>query len=165
MRSCLVSRGFESGEVERGTSVYNALRPHSAAVTSDDTLNRREPYAGAFERLRTVQALEHAEQFMDVLHVETHAIISHEDNDLARLAVGAPDLDLGLCPRGRELDGVGNEIDQRKPQHRAVTMDIGQRADPPNDLALFVSSLDFTHRFSYQLIQADERIPRLGAPY
>ena len=64
---------------------------------------------------RPVEALEYAEKLFHVLHVETDAIVLDEHDDLVLLAIAASDLDLRLRPRARELDRVGNEVDQRKP--------------------------------------------------
>src|SRR5215813_1653171 len=120
MRSCLTPRGFGGREVEGGAPVHDALCPDSAPVTGDDTLHGGEPDSGALEHFGAVEPLEHAEQLRYVPHIEPDAIVPHEDDDLLLIAVGAADLDLGLRARARELDGVGEEIDEDEPQHRAV---------------------------------------------
>ena len=77
--------------------------------------------------------------------------------------VDAADLDLGLRPRPRELDGVRDEIDQGEPQHRAIAVQAGQCADLPGDVALRCLAPNLVDGLSRQLVQADERVPRFGA--
>ena len=44
----------------------------------DDALNGRESNSGAFKLFGEMQTLKHAEQLVDVLHVEAGAVISDE---------------------------------------------------------------------------------------
>src|SRR5258706_16264000 len=65
-------------EVERGPAIDLGFGPHPATVGQDDALDDRQPDPGAFVVLCAVQALEHAEQLVDVTHVEPGPVVAHE---------------------------------------------------------------------------------------
>ena len=43
-----------------------------------NALDRGQTYSSSFKRLRWVETLEHAEEFIQILHVEADSIISNE---------------------------------------------------------------------------------------
>jgi hypothetical protein len=63
------------GEIERSAFIQFRRYPHPASVFVKDALHRRQTDARAFKIFRTVQPLEHAEQFVGIFHVEADAII------------------------------------------------------------------------------------------
>jgi hypothetical protein len=89
-------------------------------------LNRSQSNASAFKLASLVQALKHAEQFVRISHIKAHSVVPHEYYQVICVSVGAADLDFGLRARARELDRVGNKVNQHKPQHRTVSIEIGQ---------------------------------------
>src|SRR3982751_3266751 len=62
-------------EAEGRALAHRALCPDRPAVALDDPLHVGQADARAFEFLGLVQPLEHAEQLVDVLHLEAHAVI------------------------------------------------------------------------------------------
>src|SRR5918997_106833 len=105
------------GEEEGGALADVALGPHHAPVTLHDALDRREPYAGALEVLRRVQALERAEELGRVGHVEPDPVVADVVDRApvrdAELHDGAPLL-LG------ELERVAQQVLERDPQQAGV---------------------------------------------
>src|SRR5258706_10320667 len=152
-------------KIEGGASIHYALGPDPAAMAGHNALNRGQSDTGTLECFWEVQALEHAEQFVHVFHVKTHAIVSDEHHDLILISAYACHLDLGLPPSAREFDGVGKEIDQRKSQHRAVAMQTGQCADFPHDIAPVGLPPDFFYDVIYDFPHADQCVLRLGSSY
>src|ERR1700756_566314 len=69
-------------EIEGRTSIHCSLRPNPASMPVDDALYSGQPYPGAFEFFRPVQALKHAKKLIDVLHLESRAVVPHEHLDL-----------------------------------------------------------------------------------
>ena len=128
-----------------------------------DTLNRGQPDAGTFKRLGRVETLEYTEQLVYVFHVKSDSIVSNEDHHLILFLVLASDFDFGLRARAREFHGIRNQIDERQPQHRAVSIPGGQAANLPDDIAPVRLLPDFGQSFLHQLVQADHRLVGLGA--
>ena len=58
----------------------HSLGPDLAAVPVDDALNGGQSYPGAFEFFGPVQTLKHAEEFVDVLHVEARPVVPDENS-------------------------------------------------------------------------------------
>ena len=54
---------------------------------------------------------------MRVLHVESRTIIPNENDQFIRIPLGASDGDFGLWPLARELDRIGNEVDENESKH------------------------------------------------
>src|SRR3984893_598528 len=67
-------------EVECRALINRRFGPDSPAVAMDDALHDREADAGAFEILRAMQPLEHAEQLVGVSHIEASTIVADEDD-------------------------------------------------------------------------------------
>ena len=66
---------FGDGEGKGGALAGHAERADSAAVPFDDAAHIGQPDAGSLEVLHPVQALEHAEQLVRIVHAEAHAIV------------------------------------------------------------------------------------------
>src|SRR5512141_2517556 len=62
------------GKIERRPLVDPALRPHPSAVACDNALDDGKADPGTFEFIHAMQALEHAEQLADKLHIEADTI-------------------------------------------------------------------------------------------
>jgi hypothetical protein len=56
-------------------------------VSRNNALDCGEPNTCAFERLLGMQALENAEQFLLIIHIETDSVVFHEHNYLIFPAV------------------------------------------------------------------------------
>ena len=65
-------------EIKRRAFFGFRLRPDAPAVTVDDALDGCQPDAGAGKFTRRVQALERAEEFVCVRHIEASAVIFYE---------------------------------------------------------------------------------------
>src|SRR5690242_20838900 len=97
------------GKEERRAAVHLAVRPDTAAVPLDDALRQGQPDAGALELVGAMQPLKHAEQLVDVAHVEPHPVVPHEVDDRLSLAP-RPDLDLRIGTAASELEGVADQV-------------------------------------------------------
>src|SRR5262249_60631226 len=97
---------FRQREIKRHAFVDRTLGAPLAAMPMDDALNGREADSRAFELFREVQALEHAEQLVDMLHVESGAVVPHEYLHLADVVAHAADLDYSRAAVASEFDGV-----------------------------------------------------------
>src|SRR4030067_3062358 len=73
--SMFMIRPLRQGEVEGGSPVDLAFHPDASTVAMDDALNDGQPDAGAFVLIRAVQPLEDSEEFVDIGHVETYAVV------------------------------------------------------------------------------------------
>src|SRR5262244_3993481 len=93
-------------EIECGAAPDLALGPHAAQVTQDDALHVCQADSRALEVPGAVQALEDAEEFARIPHVESDAVVAHETDRLAIARAPAADLDLGRAPGARKLDRV-----------------------------------------------------------
>ncbi len=125
------------GEIEGCTLVQFSLCPHSASMLLNDALHRGQADARTFELLRAVQPLEDSEQFVDILHVETDAVVSdHEDwlpifffvadfDDRVRWRRGRPRLCLSIGARTRELERIGQQVLKDLLDQNGITLDHG----------------------------------------
>src|SRR5262245_20057001 len=101
----------------------------------DDALHCREADAGPLERVRGMKALKDAEELVHILHVEAHTVVTDKYHRLGAVRITHTDLDLGARPRARELEGIGDEVDQNDLEHGPVPVDLGQCANIPRDVA------------------------------
>src|SRR4051812_18925329 len=67
-----------NGEVEGSAFAHPAFGPSATSMAGDDAAYVGESDAGAFELGRTMQPLEHAEEFVDVSHVEADTVVADE---------------------------------------------------------------------------------------
>src|SRR5215475_10184669 len=101
----------------------------------DNTLHGRQSYTSAFELFRPVQTLEYTKEFIDILHLKTNAIVSNEHDYLIFFSSGVPYLNLSLLAYAGEFNSIGNNINEHKLYHGTVSIDIGQGANVPNNIA------------------------------
>src|SRR5882757_6562869 len=81
-----------------------------------------------------MQTLENAKQLVHMPHVETSAIVPDEYSYLLVFLLTAADLDFGVRPRSRELNGIGEQIHKNHPQHGAVSVTLRKRTDLPGNV-------------------------------
>src|SRR5688572_22934071 len=104
-------RAFDVGLRKRQGEIHGraladlAVSPDLAAVAPHDAIHRGEPDPGALELFRRVQSLERSEQLVRIAHVETGAVVAHEERG-SLAALVATDLDTGCVALARELPGV-----------------------------------------------------------
>src|SRR3990170_1342988 len=125
--SCMAGP-FPEGEVEGRALIDFRLGPHAAAVAVDDPLDNGQADARPFVLLGPVQALEDRKELVRVAHVEADAVVPDEPGGLAPLRPAA-DLDLRRLAPPRELQGVGEQVDQDLPEERRVPLPHGHVAD------------------------------------
>src|SRR4029077_5593886 len=118
-------------------------------------LNRSKPNARAFKYISLVQALKHSKQFIRVPHIKAHSIVPNEYYQLIAVSVCAADLDFGLRACPREFNFVRDKVNQYQPEHRTVSVEIGQCADFPGDVASLCVVPNFGKSFSYELRQTE----------
>ena len=88
-----------------------------AAVQLDQALDQRQTEAGAAVAALAPGALELAEHALDIFLADADAGIGH---DQANLRIGALHRGGHHAARGRELDRVGQEVEQRLPEAPAI---------------------------------------------
>src|SRR5262245_40794701 len=72
--------------------VEGSLGPHPPAVAVDDALYNRQADARPVVLVSAVQALEHAEEFPNILHIKAHAVVLDKIDALA-IALATADFD------------------------------------------------------------------------
>ena len=103
-----------------------------------------EPDTGALKLGLRMQALEHTEQLIRILHVEPHAVVANAAHGLA-VTAGAGDIDRGHRAWMSVFHGVPEQIHEHQAQHAGIGPDLGQGLDVPDDLSiprLFLQVLD-----------------------
>src|SRR3954470_19258774 len=68
--------------VERGPGFRLGLGPHPAPMLLGNPLHHGQTCAVAFEFIGPVKALEHAEQFSCIRHLESHAVVLYTQSSL-----------------------------------------------------------------------------------
>ena len=97
-------------KIKRGAFVDLALGPGAPAVTVNDAADVGQADAGAFKIfLVAVQALEDAEQLVDVLHVKAHAIVPDEEDEITIATILAADVDFIRFAGTGILDGIADQ--------------------------------------------------------
>src|SRR2546428_3802060 len=127
--------GPSQGEVEGRSPIDGSLGPDPAAVPGDDAPDRRETDAGALEFGRGVQALEHAEQLVCVLHVEAGPIVPDQEGPLAA-HIGGSEFDLRPRLFRGVLPAVAEQIIEGHPQQARVSPCLDLRGTPESPLPL-----------------------------
>src|SRR6202022_1785057 len=69
---------FSQREIKGGAALQRSLRPDAAAMAMDDPLHNGQSNAGSFEFIGAMQPLEHAKEFVCVLHVKSGSVVAHE---------------------------------------------------------------------------------------
>ena len=83
-----------------------ALAPDAAVVAMDDPLTEGQAYARTLKFFLTMQALEHAKEFVGIGHVKTGAIVLDSVNHCS-LFNAAANMDFGGIALAGKLNGVG----------------------------------------------------------
>src|ERR1700694_140543 len=107
--------------MEAGAFARPSFGPDAAAVPGHNPLHDREAHAGSGKLLGPMQPLEHAEQLVDITHVETRAVVTHPVHVL-RQTYAPADLDAGIGALAAVLERVAHEVDPDLPQQRAVCL-------------------------------------------
>jgi hypothetical protein len=123
------------------------LGPDAATMLANDELHRGQADPRAFEILVPVQALKDAKEFVFVLHVETHAIVTNEEDSLS-LLLKISDLNNGALARTGELERIGNQVLKNLLNQNGIALGGGKVRNLPG------------HRpaFSIRLQQGDDFI-------
>ena len=87
----------------------------------DDALDRCQPDPSADKLRLAMQALKHAEQALDVFHIEAGTVIANEVGDLAKLSTN-PKLDFRVGGERTELPGVGQQVLHHHPQQYPISL-------------------------------------------
>src|SRR6202022_4640882 len=116
-------------------TINDALGPDLASVTMYYALNRSQSNASSFKCIRLMQTLKHAKQFIHILHIKAHSVVPNEYYEVICVTICASDLDLGLRACAREFNRIGNTIHDDKLEHGPVSIEIGQLANLPVDVA------------------------------
>src|SRR5262249_5348033 len=143
---------------------HRTFGPDSASVAMDNSLNGRQSYTGAFERLGLVKALKHPKQLIRVLHIKPDSVVSDEHDRLIVFSIDTSHLDLRVRPCARELDGIQQEIHQCDREHRTVGIYIGKCSKCPRNIAPYRLRRCFTYGVRHELFEAEERLSRFGTP-
>src|SRR5205085_1776020 len=69
---------FPQREIKRRSAVHAAFGPDLASVALDDLARRRQSNSCAFEFLRGMQTLEHAEELVGISHIKAGAVVGHK---------------------------------------------------------------------------------------
>ena len=99
----------------------------------NNSLDGGQAHARPFEVFGAVQALEHSEEFVGVLHVEAHAVIAHEHSGRFLLMLKSY-FDDGLLPRAGKLDGVREQVLKNLLHQSGIALHEGQLANLPFNL-------------------------------
>ena len=147
-------------EIERGALVDLAFRPHAAAMALDDAADVGKADAGALEEIVRMQALEDAEQFLRVPHVEADTVVAHAEDPFIRGRAGlARDFDDGGVACAGVFERVREKVENRLAERGMIGLDAGQRADLPLDGAILEVGLQAGSHFVDQTGKGDGRDP------
>src|SRR5437899_8756035 len=120
--------GPSQGEVERRSLIDGAFRPDPAAVPVDDPPDGCEADTGALEFGSGMQALEHAEQLVRVLHVEAGAVVPDHEG-LPSVRFDGAEFD----PRPRLFRGVLPAVAEEIVEGHAQQPCVAPRLQPRGD--------------------------------
>ena len=118
--------------------------------------------AGAFELSRPMEALERAEEFAGVSHVEARAIVAHIER-AASVLEGRPELDVAHRPLPGELPGVPQEVLEDDAHQPRVARGFDTVLDAKDHLAVRLTFLELLGDLSGEVAEADRAAPELGA--
>src|SRR5262245_32577697 len=134
-------------------------------MTMYNTLNGSQPNTRTFKIFSPVETLEYAKQFLYISHIKADPIVFNKNDDLVLFSVVVSYLNLRPLSCACEFNRVRNKVNQRKSQHRAVSIQIGQCPDFPPNLPSICLLLYFAHCFFNKLVQADHCLFRLSTSY
>ena len=93
-------------EVECSALICFAFHPNPSAMAMDDPLDYSQANAGSGKIHFVVQALEHAEKPIGVLHVKTYAVVAHAIDGSGFSADLPPSCVMGVSPEWRPFPTV-----------------------------------------------------------
>ncbi len=123
-------------------------------MAMDDPPHIGQADAGPLELLGAVQALKHAEQLVDVPHVEADAVVADEEHRFTRLAPAA-NRDFRFGARAGVLDRVGDQVAKDEPEHDRIALYLGQLPDVPGDGAAADLRRDIAPGLLHQFLHRD----------
>jgi len=82
------------------------LGPDQPPVFSNDPMHSGQTHSGSFKFRVGVEALEYAEQFLGIFHVEAHAVIAHENDCRFTRLLDAVDFDHRAGPATGVLQSI-----------------------------------------------------------
>ena len=100
-------------------------------MAMNNPTNVGEPNTGSFKLIDSVQSLKYSKQFGGVLHVESHAIVADEKNDLGRAGVLHTDLNRRDRPGARKLHGICDQVHKDLSEHGRIALYFRQCRDCP----------------------------------
>src|SRR6202012_3093210 len=127
------------------------------AVPMDHALNDRQSDSGSLELIGWMQALEHAEELVDVAHVETRALVADEHLRHVSFLAGAANLNLRLRAHMRKLDRIGDQVCDHQSQQGTVGETCGKRPDLPYDVPAARLGFELGDHLVDELIQTYDR--------
>ena len=103
-----------------------------------------------------VQALEHAEQLVDVFHVESDAVVPDRHDQLIRPMIRASAISISARGRVRvNLTAFEIRLTSTRRSMARSPYQAGNVADPPDDVAPFRLLRDLAQGLLHELLQAD----------
>src|SRR5207249_5349658 len=102
--------------MERSAFARLAFGPDPATVLVDDALHGGQAQAVPGKLVCAMQAMEHAEEFVPVAHVEADAVVAHEIDNAFLGLTRADDDEGGLASRAeleRVVQQVGPDLAQK----------------------------------------------------
>src|SRR6266480_824551 len=141
-------------EIKCGAAIKRGFRPNTTAVTMNNPLHNRQADAGAFKFLSPMQSLEHAEQFVGVLHVKAGAVIGNEIDFFAVIGCRSY-FDQRRRAFATVFDRVRNQIHPNLFQQCRIAFARRQLADANVDLMHVLLSTQFLERFAGQFRHVD----------
>ena len=121
-------RRRRQAEIQRSALLGAALRPDSATMAKDDPADDGQADAGTGKFGFRMQALEHAEQLVSIVHVKSHSVVA-DKVDLLRALLVRPDFDPRRIARSGEFECIGQNVGQHMLEQRPIAVAIRQFTD------------------------------------
>src|SRR5712692_2899727 len=130
------------------------LSPDASAVAVDDTLHNGQAHARAFVFFGAVQALKHAEEFTNVLHIKAHTVVLDKIDALPFVLPAANGDQRHFALTG-ELEGVGEQVDKNLLEQARIGLAHGQIADGDVDAPSIVLMAQFPKHLTHEVSAHD----------
>ena len=101
-----------------------------------------------------MQALEHAEEFVRVARIETHAVVANENNVFS-LTGAAAHFDAGGFARAGVFESVAEEIDKDLANQRRVGFDFRQLRNEPFDFPIAILWLEVCNDILHEVCKGE----------
>src|SRR5262249_31068875 len=134
--------------------VNRRLGPHPPAVAMDDPLYNCQANARPVVLISAVQALEHPEEFPNVLHIKAYAVVLDKIDALA-LGLAAADFDHRHLPLAGKLEGVSAQIDQDLLEQGRISLTHTEIANRDVDAPPRVLTLQFPKHLLHEVSAHD----------